>query len=104
MLDQLQTKEVLGLCCILWLFGLAVFLFHIGFAVPLILRRWAEVNGHEIIRKERWWFFRAPHYETALWIVLRDRNDDLKAGWVRIGRYWNPYSNRIEIRWDDRRI
>jgi hypothetical protein len=74
--------------------------------VPAILKRWARENGLRIINKERRSFFRGPFFWTSSksQVVYRveaeDRRGTRRMGWVRIGGFFWPFSDKVEVRWD----
>ncbi len=80
---------------------------HYFITVPALLERWAAENGFEILTKERRRFFKGPFFWTSSknQVVYRIEAGDAKGrqrnGWVRIGGYWWPFGDKVEVRWDE---
>ncbi|MBV8879394.1 MAG: hypothetical protein JO332_05500 [Planctomycetaceae bacterium] len=73
-----------------------------------MLRRWTSAQGFEILSHEECWFFRGPFFWTSskgqkvYKVRLRDREGQLRRGYVRCGGYWlGLWSEAVEVRWDD---
>lgn len=75
----------------------------------VILRKWAEANGFEIIHKQRHWFSRGRfewwttgRNQSVFSFTARDREGQERSGWARCGSFWGGvfFSDQIEIRWD----
>jgi hypothetical protein len=76
---------------------------------PSALERWAKENGFRIVRRERRTYFRGPFFwgssncQIVYRVEVHGPDAVAKAGWVRIGGYWWPSADRIEVRWDEPR-
>jgi len=90
-----------------WLFIICWSVRHYYFTVPALLERWAEANGLVLLSKERRTFFKGPFFWTSSknQVVYRIEAADAKGrrrnGWTRIGGYWWPFGDRVEVRWDE---
>ncbi len=80
------------------------FYWHAG---PEALDRWAKEGGYRIVRRERRMYRKGPFFwgtgncQIVYRIEVQDRHGTQKSGWVRIGSYWWPDPNRIDVRWDE---
>jgi hypothetical protein len=90
-----------------------VVLFHVWYYVRAasLLQRWAEQKGHRLIRQEQRQPLRGPFFWTtsghqAVYrVTVEDQQGDLRCGWVRLGSWlWGPFSDRVEVRWDDEQV
>ena len=73
----------------------------------LMLRRWAEANGYQILSSQYRVFRRGPFLwnssknQTVYWVKTRDRLGYERNGWVRCGSYWwGLWSDQVEVRWE----
>ncbi len=79
----------------------------------IILQRWAEANGFEILeKKQRYMIFTGPfrfwtnsRNQIIYFFRVRDREGHERTGWARCGSFWGGvfFSDKIEIRWDESR-
>ncbi len=76
----------------------------------VILQRWADSNGFQILQKrQRYMFFTGPfrfwtnsRNQIIYFFRVRDREGRERSGWARCGSYFGGvfFSDKIEIRWD----
>jgi hypothetical protein len=77
----------------------------------IILKRWADENGFEIVeKKQRYMFSTGPfkfwtnsRNQIIYFFRVRDRAGHERSGWARCGSYFGGvfFSDNIEIRWDE---
>src|SRR4051812_23582631 len=103
-------------CCFLvpfltvWLLIMASFLKFYWLDLPQALERWAQEEGHRIIRKELRTWFRGPfsrntrNTQLVYRLELHDRDGLARTAWIRIGNQWWYSTDHIEVRWDDARL
>ena len=91
---------------VFWLFFTGSFWYFSWHSGPEALRRWAKEDGYRIVNHERRTYRRGPFrwrssgYQIVYRIEVQDRHGTMKSGWVRIGRYWWPDPNPIDMSWD----
>ena len=67
---------------------------------------WCRAEKFELID-----WYGAPFYEgpNRFWrsdsqhvirVEVRDRDDLVRCGYLTFGGYWNPFSRKVEVRWD----
>jgi hypothetical protein len=74
----------------------------------VLLRRWAERNGFEIVEKQFRYFRQGPFFWTASGrqivyrILVADRSAGRRKGWARCGSWWlGVLADRVDVRWDE---
>jgi hypothetical protein len=100
-----------GLCCALpfmavWATLMISWFRHYHLRIPALLETWAAENGLQMLSKERRNFFRGPFYwnssghQVVYRVQVENRKGRRMVGWVRLGSYWWPYGDQIDVRWD----
>lgn len=91
--------------------GIALCFFGVFFVVHFlrgrsVLKRWAHQNGLQILKSKLTssfggsfnWNCNRPIY----FIQVRDREGNVRDGWVRCGSFWlGLLSSKTEVRWKD---
>lgn len=75
----------------------------------MILRRWADENGYELLESRLNWLNQGPFFwtsssgQTVYYVRVVNRSDGrLRQGWVRCGGFWGGlFDARAEVRWDE---
>jgi len=72
-----------------------------------LLREWAAQNGYEILQGEFRFLRRGPFFwttskgQTIYRVTVRDKQSQVRSGWVRCGGWWlGLWSHKTEVRWD----
>ena|SRR5437868_2077655 len=73
-----------------------------------ILQKWADVNGYQIVEKERRTFLKGPFFwsssksQIIFRVVVRDEQGYTRSGWVRCGSWWwGLFTDDVDVRWDE---
>jgi len=73
-----------------------------------LLEGWAAQNGYEILQREFRYLRRGPFFwtsskgQTVYYVSVRDREGQVRFGFVRCGGWWlGLWSAKTEVRWDD---
>jgi hypothetical protein len=89
--------------------GIAAFMWHLSRSRSL-LEKWAAENGYKILHTEYRNLFRGPFFwtsskgQTVYYVKIRDREGNVRTGWVRCGGWWlGLLSDKTEVRWEDGR-
>jgi hypothetical protein len=91
--------------------GIALCFFGVFFVVHYLrgrsaLKRWAHQNGLQILKSKLTSSFAGSftwnHNQTIYFIQVRDREGNVRDGWVRCGSFWlGVLSSKTEVRWKD---
>ena len=97
----------------LWVLAGGVLAIALGIALSVrrsaeVLRGWADAEGFELLHSEPRYLFRGPFSlttekgQTVYRVMVRDRSDRTRTGWVRCGHwFWGLSSDDTEVRWED---
>ena len=87
--------------------GIAGLVWHFSRSRSL-LEQWASENGYTILHREYRNLFRGPFFwtssktQTVYYVQVRDRDGNVRTGWVRCGSWWlGLMSDKTEVRWEN---
>jgi hypothetical protein len=73
-----------------------------------LLIGWARQNDFEILASDYRKFRRGPFFwtssknQTVYYVTIRDRENQVRSGWLRCGGFWGGvWSDKTEVRWDN---
>jgi hypothetical protein len=73
-----------------------------------LLRGWAQENDFELMHSEMRFFQRGAFFwasskgQTVFYVTVRDRQGQVRSGWVRCGGWWlGLFSHKTEVRWQE---
>lgn len=67
---------------------------------------WCRAHKFELIDWDGAWFFEGPNRfwrsdnQDVVRVAVRDRDGLVRCGYLTFGGYWNPFSRKVEVRWD----
>jgi hypothetical protein len=89
--------------------GIAAIAWHCSRSRSL-LQQWASGNGYVILHREYRNVVKGPFFwtsskgQTVYYVKIRDREGNVRTGWVRCGSWWlGLMSDKTEVRWENER-
>jgi hypothetical protein len=98
-------------CCfipfsIIWLIVMGTHLNFRWYAAPTALQQWSKEKGYRIVRQQERTFRKGPFLlssgssQIVFRIEVLGRDGLMKGGWVRIGGFFWPTVEKIDVHWD----
>ena len=103
-----MPKDTAGALGILVLLGVVAFVIYLYVSrSKLLLQRWAEENGYEVLCAEYRAFRKGPYRwsgrgQAVYRVEVRDERGNQRKVWVRCGGWWaGVLGDKVEARFDE---